>query len=177
MADNNVSTNATPTLTEEQIAKIKEDAKAEAKRDYEKSLEELRKRDEREREKAKLSAEEKAKADLKDELDAKQAKLAEYEQRIKLSEISDAINANKLPARYKYDSRLLSATPEERANVIKTLVKEYGEETAGYQKATIQSTAPQTNPTGNGTLGGKTLEEVAKMSTQEYLEWRSKNKL
>lgn len=108
---------ATETQTKkhnEEMAQLRIKAKAEQEKAIEKAKED-----------ATLSADELAKKKVEEDIKAKDLELSELRTFKKQAEIEKSLADNQLPAFFKNDSRLLNASDDERAEVIKTIKEEY----------------------------------------------------
>ena len=167
---------------EELVAEAKAQAKAEAEAEWkaigQKQVNEASKAErlkyEKELEKAKLTEFERLAQEAKEEKERLIKENETLKNEKMMSVKQKALTDAKLPSYLINDNRLISAKEEEVAGIIKAIAKEHSEYIASVLKPTNSSTTPIV---GNGSGKKYTAEDLAKMSVEEYMEWRKNNSL
>ena len=129
---------------------------------------------EKELEKAKLTESERLAQEAKEEKERLIKENETLKNEKMMSVKQKALTDAKLPSYLINDNRLISAKEEEVAGIIKAIAKEHSEYIASVLKPTNSSTTPIV---GNGSGKKYTAEDLAKMSVEEYMEWRKNNSL
>lgn len=142
---------ADKTYTQEEMDKVIADMKADAEKKSNASAAAARLEATKELEKSKMTADEKAKAEVKETMDKLQAENLALTKDKHMAIIKSAVSENGLPSFLAHDERLVSAKDEEIPEVIKTITKEAGE----FVKPKIPNTAPTTQTQSVAVSGAK----------------------
>jgi len=145
--------------SEEQVAKFKDEAKAEAKKEleegYQKRFNEAaaaeRKSYEKKLADSKLSQEELIKKEREDEFKRLTEENASFKTKLSTMLREKAVGEAKLPSHYLNDVRLINAKDEELPKIVKELVGEHEAYIKELTKGSVGNTAPKATPNGSGT--------------------------
>lgn len=148
--------------TEEQLQQKLAEKEAELKAKHDQEMANLRKQDKEAKEKAvaeavenaKLSESERAKKEAEEELAKKEQELNELRAFKQKQEIKDELKSAEVPEFFINDSRLLSATKDGRADVIKTIKAEYEKTLPNGSRANTNVTTTTTTAKPNDDFSG-----------------------
>lgn len=139
-------------LIDEALAEKSKVLEQEFQKKFNESEKGLRLRLQKEAEKEKMSAEEKAKADIAEQLSNYEKQIKEYQDKEARLIREKAISEAKLPKFFENDKRIIDAKNDDLPSVIKTITKEYQE--------TINAQGRANTTTPNTSANKQSAEEI-----------------